>query len=83
MAYFCKRDNPFFDTNSDNALMMMRNPEISGPQLDEILKQINGIQYVLVQPPSSPPLFVVRKQQRNSADKSLSNNFKIFLKQNI
>lgn len=69
MVYFCQRDNPFFDTSSDNALMMMQNQGISGPQLDEILKQMNGIQYVLVQPPSSPPLFVVRKQQRMSADK--------------
>ena len=69
MQYFCQRENPFYDTNSDNALVMMQNPGISGPQLDEILKKATGIQFVLVQSPSAPPLFVIRKQQRMSVDK--------------
>uniref|UniRef100_A0A914MXB8 Mediator of RNA polymerase II transcription subunit 6 n=1 Tax=Meloidogyne incognita TaxID=6306 RepID=A0A914MXB8_MELIC len=69
MAYFCQRENPFFDVNSDNAFIMMQHQVASGPQFDEMLKKMEGIQYVLVQPPSSPPLFVVRKQRRMSADK--------------
>uniref|UniRef100_A0A915MQZ8 RNA helicase n=1 Tax=Meloidogyne javanica TaxID=6303 RepID=A0A915MQZ8_MELJA len=69
MAYFCQRENPFFDVNSDNAFIMMQHQVASGPQFDEMLKKMEGIQYVLVQPPSSPPLFVVRKQKRMSADK--------------
>ena len=73
MAYFCQRDNPFYDNSSDNALVAMQNmgTGISGPQLDDMLKRMTGIQYVLVQPPSSAPLFVIRKQQRMSPDKSL------------
>lgn len=67
MIYFCQRENPFFDQSSDNAMLMMQNRDISAAQLEEKLKQCTGIQYVLVQPPSSAPLFVIRKQQRNSA----------------
>jgi hypothetical protein len=71
MHYFCQRENPFYDTSSDNAMAMMRNPGLSGPQLAEILKQMTGIQFVLVQPPSSAELFVIRKQQRMGPDKSI------------
>ncbi|KAI3422533.1 hypothetical protein GPALN_013038 [Globodera pallida] len=68
MSYFCLRENPFFDPNSDNAMILMRNPNIGPAQLDAILKTTTGIQFVLVEP-CSPPLFLVRKQQRSGPDK--------------
>ncbi|KAL3067982.1 hypothetical protein niasHT_037972 [Heterodera trifolii] len=68
MFYFCQRENPFFDPNSDNAMILMQNQGIGPAQLDAVLKAMTGIQFVLVEP-CSPPLFLVRKQQRNGPDK--------------
>uniref|UniRef100_A0A914HGF9 Mediator of RNA polymerase II transcription subunit 6 n=1 Tax=Globodera rostochiensis TaxID=31243 RepID=A0A914HGF9_GLORO len=68
MSYFYQRENPFFDPNSDNALILMRNPSIGPAQLDAVLKTTTGIQFVLVEP-CSPPLFLIRKQQRSGPDK--------------
>uniref|UniRef100_A0A915CLW2 DEAD-box helicase OB fold domain-containing protein n=1 Tax=Ditylenchus dipsaci TaxID=166011 RepID=A0A915CLW2_9BILA len=64
MAYFCDPANPFYHRQSDNETLRMQNININRMAMEEMLKKMNGIQYVLVT--ASPPLFVICKQQRNT-----------------
>ncbi|KAH7730902.1 DEAH protein [Aphelenchoides avenae] len=69
MHYFCQKENFFYDMTCDNQTIRMQHQNMNFPPpdaFDDILRQMNGIQYVLCE--ASPPLFVICKHKRHSRD---------------
>jgi hypothetical protein len=66
LSYFCDHNNAaFYDRTSDNEQLRMQNVGLQGYGImNEMLSRMTGIQYVLHS--SSPPLYVICKQRRNS-----------------
>lgn len=63
LEYFSDPGNTFYEMNSCNQQIRMQN--ITNRSVDECLRNMQGIQYVLWY--AQPPLFIICKQRRNNA----------------